>query len=111
MKTDSRTVEDPKDPDACNVLKLLALVCTSEELEEWRERYRAGGVGYGESKKRLAELLEVRFGPMREKREALAKDPDYVEDVLREGAGRARAIALEVMEDVRMACGIVRLSS
>ena len=64
-------------------------------------------MGYGDVKKRVAELFEERFGPAREKRAKLAKDGSYVEDVLRDGGRRARAVAQQVMEDVRKACGIV----
>ncbi|MFQ5412104.1 MAG: tryptophan--tRNA ligase [Phycisphaerae bacterium] len=106
LKTDSTPVEDPKDPEKCNVFALLRLFATPEETAEWDARYRRGGTGYGEAKKRLAELFENRFGPAREHRERLAQDPDYVEDVLATGGRRARTVARQVMEDVRGACGI-----
>ncbi|HPF39550.1 MAG TPA: tryptophan--tRNA ligase [Phycisphaerae bacterium] len=107
IKTDSTPVEDPKNPDTCNVFALLKLFTTPEETAEWVNRYRAGGMGYGDVKKRLAELFEERFGPAREKREALVKDAAYVEDVLAEGGRKARAEAKKVMERVRSACGIM----
>jgi tryptophanyl-tRNA synthetase len=107
IKTDSTPVEDAKDPEACNVFALLKLFATPQESKEWAGRYRAGGMGYGEAKQRVAELFEERFGPARERREKLAADPDYVEDVLADGGRRARAVAEKVMEDVRAACGIV----
>ncbi|MDD4889803.1 MAG: tryptophan--tRNA ligase [Phycisphaerae bacterium] len=105
--TDSTPVEAPKNPDTCNVFALLKLVASPEETAEWAARYRAGGMGYGESKKRLAELLTECFAPYRENRKSLEKDPTYVEDVLADGGRRARAIAEPVMEDVRKATGIV----
>ncbi|GAB4246712.1 MAG: tryptophan--tRNA ligase [Thermoleophilia bacterium] len=104
--TDSTPVEAPKDPETSTPFLLLRLLADPEETAEWEARYKAGGMGYGEVKKRLLELLNVNFGPYREKREALARDPDYVEDVLREGGRRARSIALPVMEQVRRATGI-----
>lgn len=107
IKTDSTPVESPKNPDTCNVFALLRLLASAEETAQWAERYRAGGMGYGDAKKRLAELFEAKFGPAREKRAALEKDAAYVEDVLREGGRKARAVAAKVMEDVRGACGIV----
>lgn len=64
-------------------------------------------MGYGEAKKRLAELFEERFGPARERRRELAADPDHVEDVLATGGKKARAVAQAVMAEVREACGIV----
>jgi tryptophanyl-tRNA synthetase len=107
IKTDSTPVEDAKDPDACNVFALLKLMASPSETAEWAERYRKGGMGYGEAKKRLAELYEERFGPARERRAALAARPDDVEDILRAGGRKARAVARQVMADVRDACGIV----
>ena len=107
IKTDSTPVEDPKDPETCNVFALLKLMAKPEELPEWEQRYRAGGMGYGEAKKRLVELYEERFGPRREARAHWVARPDDVEDVLRKGAQRARAVAQEVMADVRDAAGLV----
>lgn len=107
IKTDSTPVEDPKDPETCNVFALLKLMAPPDERAEWDQRYRAGGMGYGEAKKRLAELYEETFGGRRDARAAWAARPDDVEDVLRAGADRARAVAREVMADVRDACGIV----
>lgn len=107
MVTDSTPVEAPKDPDKCNVFALLKLLAPAEEVAEWDRRYRAGGMGYGAAKSRLAELYEATFGPRREARARWAARPDDVEDVLRQGARKARAIAQEVMEEVRSACGIV----
>ncbi|RIK68243.1 MAG: tryptophan--tRNA ligase [Planctomycetota bacterium] len=107
LKTDSTPVAEPKNPDTCNVFALLRLFASNEERAEWAARYRAGGMGYGDAKKRLAELYEERFGPARERRRKLAADAGYVEDVLAECGRRARAVAEGVMEDVRKACGIV----
>ena len=107
VKTDSTPVADPKNPETCNVFALLKLLAPREELAEWERRYRAGGLGYGEVKKRLAELYEQTFGAQREKRTQWAARPDDVEDILRAGARRARTVAQEVMEDVRDACGII----
>lgn len=107
IKTDSTPVSDPKDPDACNVFALLRLFATAEETARWRRRYQAGGMGYGDAKKRLAELFEERFAAARERRRELEADLSYVEDVLADGGRRARAVAQHVMHDVREACGIV----
>ena len=107
IKTDSTPVEAPKDPEKCNVFALLKLLAPPDEVKQWEQRYRAGGLGYGEAKKRLAELHEETFGVRREAREQWAARPDDVEDILRTGAARARAVAQEVMADVRDACGIV----
>ena len=107
IKTDSTPVADPKDPDRCSVYGLLRLLATPEESQEWATRYRAGGLGYGEIKKRLVAVFEETFGPARERRAKLAAEPDTVEDILRDGGRRARAVARQVMEDVRSACGVI----
>ena len=108
IKTDSTPVSEPKNPETCNVFALLRLLATPEETAEWERRYRAPGMGYGDAKKRLAELYEQIFGVRREVRARWAARPGDVEDVLCNGAARARALAVQVMEDVRDACGIVR---
>jgi tryptophanyl-tRNA synthetase len=107
IKTDSTPLEEPKDPDRCHVFALYRLLAEPDDVDALAEAYQKGGMGYGEAKKRLADVIEHRLGPSRERREKLAAAPDYVEDVLRDGARRARKLACEVMERVRDACGIV----
>jgi tryptophanyl-tRNA synthetase len=70
------------------------------------ERYRAGGFGYGQAKKALADRLEAHFAPMRRRREELAREPDRVEAVLRRGAERARAEARATLARARRAAGL-----
>lgn len=109
MMTDSTPVEEPKDPEACNIFALLRLAAEREELAEWEAKYRKGGVGYGTVKKRVVELLCAYFRPYRERREAMEKDRDYVEDVLCDGARRARAVAKTTMGRVRDAVGLGKM--
>lgn len=104
--TDSTPVEEPKDPTTSTPFLLLGLIATPEETAEWETRYKAGGMGYGEVKKRLLELVDDHFRPFRERRRELEADPDYVRDVLSEGGRRARAVAQGVMERVREATGL-----
>ncbi len=104
--TDSAPVEAPKDPSESTPYLLLKLLATPGESAEWEARYRAGGMGYGDVKKRLLELINDYFAPFREKRRELEKDPGYVNDVLRDGGARARAVAQEVMHKVREATGL-----
>ncbi len=104
--TDSTPVEDPKDPKKCNVFALLKLVAGTEELAEWEAKYRNGGMGYGQAKKRLAELVIEYFKPFREKRGQLENNVDYVKQVLAEGAKRARPIARQTLKKVRKAVGL-----
>jgi len=104
--TDSTPVEQPKDPEKCNVFALLKLLATADELNEWEKKYRNGGLGYGTVKKRLAELMVEYFGPYRQKRAQLENDVAYVERVLADGAERARAVAGETLAQVRKAVGL-----
>ena len=105
--TDSTPLEAPKDPDRCNVFALLKLFADETELTEIAEKYRAGGYGYGQAKDRLAELINERFAPAREKYAKLEKNPNYVRDVLAEGGHKARNVAEATMQRVRDACGLV----
>ncbi len=106
--TDSTPVEAPKDPDKCNVFALLKLFAAEQELAEWQDRYRAGGTGYSQAKKRLAELMIDYFEPYREKRAELANNIDYVKRLLNRGAERARAVAAQTLGRVRRTVGLGR---
>jgi len=104
--TDSKGLADAKDPDTCNVFALFKLFATEAEREALAARYRAGGMGYGEAKKALAEKFEAHFGPLRAKRDELAQNLDYVEGVLRNGAERAHAEATKTLKKARQAVGL-----
>ena len=104
--TDSTPLEDPKDPETCNVFALLKLFATSEELAETAADYRAGGYGYGRAKAGLCELINETFDEARQQYDKLLADPDYLQDVLREGGRKAREVAEATMQRVRDAAGI-----
>ncbi len=104
--TDSTPVEEAKDPEKCSVFALLKLVASEDELAEWENRYRSGGMGYGEAKKRLLELVLEYFKPYRSKRQELENNLDYVHEVLQKGADKARPVAHKTFEDVRKAVGL-----
>lgn len=104
--TDSTPVEDPKEPEKCNVFALLKLLATEDELKEWDTKYRNGGMGYGDAKKRLFELLVEFFAPYRDKRAELEKNKDYVQSVLDDGARRASEVAVQTLDRVKKAVGI-----
>lgn len=104
--TDSIPVEEPKDPTKCNVFALLKLLASEQEIAEWENRYRNGGMGYGQAKKRLAELLVEYFKPYREKRAELEKDIDYVKKILAEGAERAKKVATKTLKRAKQAVGL-----
>ncbi len=104
--TDSKTVADPKDPAQCNVFALYSLFASEAEKAAMADRYRAGGMGYGEAKKALLEKMDASFTPARQRRKELGQDPSYVEDILRKGAQRARAEAQQTVAQVRKAVGM-----
>ena len=81
-------------------------LATPEELEEMREAFKQGGRGYGDFKKQLFEKLWEFFAPMRARRAEIEAQPDYIDEVLAEGARRVNAIADEVMTRVRAAVGL-----
>ena len=103
--TDSTPVEEPKDPDTCNVFALYKLFAPADRTADLAMRYRAGGVGYGEVKKELVELIWEFFAPYRERREELAADPDRVRKILLEGAEKARYHAVKTLRRVRKRVG------
>jgi tryptophanyl-tRNA synthetase len=108
--TDSTPPEAPKDPEPRTPFILYKLFATPTEVEALAARYRAGGMGDGEAKQLLLAKIDTYFGPFRDKRRALAADPNYVEDVLQAGAKRARAEAVKTMALVREATGLSRRS-
>ena len=85
---------------------LYKLFASEAELADMAERYRAGGMGYGHAKLELLDKINEHFGPIREKRRKLEADMDYVEDVLRQGAQKARALARETLNKARQAVGM-----
>jgi tryptophanyl-tRNA synthetase len=105
ITTDSKGLDDPKDPDTCNVMALYRLFGTPEQIGEMERKYRAGGFGYGHAKQALFEVMEAHLGPYRERYVELRADEDRLEDILRSGAVRARAVGTEVLERVRSAAG------
>jgi tryptophanyl-tRNA synthetase len=104
--TDSTPVADPKDPEKCTVFALYSLFASPDEKAALAERYRAGGMGYGEAKQGLLEKIESYFACPRDRRKQLAQRPDAIEDILRAGAKRARAEAQKTMTLVRQAIGL-----
>jgi tryptophanyl-tRNA synthetase len=104
--TDSKTLEEPKDPDGCTVFALYRLFATDAERQALAERYRAGGYGYGQAKKLLFETLWSYFEPLRKRRAELQRDPAQVEAILGRGAERARAEARHTLAAARRAMGL-----
>ena len=106
IPTDSTPMEDPKDPDKCNIYKLYCLFADEIQKEELAAKYRGGNFGYGHAKQALFEAYMDFFAPMRKRREELEKDPGYIQCILKKGAEKANAIASETLEEVRKAVGL-----
>ncbi|HUJ10732.1 MAG TPA: tryptophan--tRNA ligase [Verrucomicrobiae bacterium] len=105
--TDSQPVEAPKkDLDKNIPLQLFKVVASVDKAQAMEAKLTAGGYGYGEAKKELANVLLEYFAPMRKKRAELVNNLDYVHEVLRKGAECANAVADETMQQVRQAVGL-----
>ena len=105
--TDSAALEDPKDPANCNVMALYRLVAPDDAVQEMENCYRAGGYGYGSAKKALFEMIWEYFSPFRKKREELERDPAMVDEILKNGAVRARSEATETLYKAKCAMGLL----
>ncbi len=105
IKTDSKELEDPKDPDTCNVFALYKLMASEAQIQEMRQNYIAGGYGYGHAKQALYELITDRFADERARYNYLMEHPEEIEKALQEGAKKARLIARNVLDRVRHKVG------
>ena len=104
---DSRTPQEPKpDADRNLAIQLLRLVAPAAVAADFENRLRTGGLGYGDLKKALFEHYWNYFAPYRARRVELVANPDYVDQVLKDGANRARAVARVVLGRARQACGL-----
>jgi tryptophanyl-tRNA synthetase len=103
--TDSTPVEAPKNPEMCNVFALYKLFASPEAVSDIADRYRIGGLGYGEVKKELIELIWNFFTPFRERRAELLRNQDEIRKILREGAEKARYYAVRTIRKVRKKVG------
>ena len=106
IMTDSTPVEDPKDASNSIILDLFSLVASDQKFEEMKNDFLKGGFGYGDFKKRLFEAFWEYFEPMRARRKEICEDPQYIENILNEGAERAREAASTTLKRARRACGI-----
>lgn len=104
--TDSTPLEEPKDPESCIVYKIYKLLASEEKTKEMETGLKAGGYGYGDAKKALLAAYHEKFDCCIEKRAALAANPSLVEDILREGAKKARVAARETLSKAREAVGL-----
>ena len=106
LKMDSRTPAEPKPDAELNIAIQLLKVIDVGAGKEWEEKLRAGGIGYGDLKKKLFEVYWEYFATARTKRAELVANLDYVNKVLADGAAKARAKATEVLKRARKASGL-----
>jgi tryptophanyl-tRNA synthetase len=103
--TDSKGLEEPKDPETDNVFKIYSLLASKEQTAELDKKYRAGNFGYGHAKQALFELIMEKFAPSREKYNLLMGDLSELDRELKAGAEKARKIAAGVLKRVREKVG------
>lgn len=106
ISTDSRPMEDPKDPDTDHLYQLYSLFASDSERESMAAMYRAGGFGYGDVKKAVADAAEEYFAEARERRAELESNVEKVNEILNDGAAVARKKAGEVLARAKKACGV-----
>ncbi len=106
IKTDSKPVEAPKDPDSCAIFDLYKLFATPEQQEQLAARYRAGGMGYGEAKQLLYDAALAYFAKARERHAELTANEALVNEILAAGAAKARKKGREVLDRARRAAGL-----
>lgn len=105
--TDPTPVEDPKDPDKCNVFNIYRLFLDKEREEALQQRYLAGGMGYGEVKQELFETMRDFFSPFKQRREELLADKEGLRKTMAQGAEKARYFANKTMRKVRKKTGLI----
>jgi tryptophanyl-tRNA synthetase len=101
IKTDSSPVEEPKDPEQCNVFAIYSLLAPTSSTQALREKYLQGGMGYGYAKQLLFELILDRFEKERKQFDYYYQHPEEVHLALAKGAEKARKVAAEVLLRVR----------
>ena len=104
--TDSASLKEPKNPDTSMLYAILKLFCNSEEQTYWADRFRSGGLGYREVKQAVFDLYMKKFESMRARRKELDSQPEYIDEILKQGAEKARKIAQPLLREVRAAVGI-----
>ncbi len=104
--TDSKSVEEKKDPENDNIFKLYRLLASPSQIAELKDRYLSGGMGYGHAKEELFKVIEEIVNPMRDKYLSLMSRPDDLRDILKHGAEKLRPRSMETLEKVRSTLGI-----
>lgn len=105
IETDSKGLDDVKDPEACNIFALYRILASPSDQEEMRQKYAAGGYGYGHAKQALFELITQKYATQRERYNHLMEHPQEIESALKIGQEKARKVASEVLQRARSRVG------
>ena len=105
IPTDSTAIDEPKDLSNCLIFDIFKSIAPADKTAELKARLEAGGIGWGEVKTQLVEVLEERFGPYRARYDELMANPEEIERVLREGAEKASLVAKAQIEEIRRVIG------
>ena len=106
--TDSKELEESKNPDSCNVFQIYKLIGTDLQVQKMRKKYIAGGFGYGHAKKELLTLILTKYKNPRQRFHHLMENPTLIESELEKGAKKAKKIASSVMKRVKNKLGLMR---
>jgi len=103
--TDSKELEESKDPDSCNVYNIYKLMASEDQIADMRAKYEGGNYGYGHAKQELFELLVSKFSEQRETFQYYMNNKQLLDDQLAIGAEKARATIRKVLDKVRPKLG------
>ncbi len=104
--TNSQGLEEPKDPDTCSVFALYRQFADKEQITQLRQRYLAGGMGWGHAKQELFEIMNDTLSPLRAKYDYLMQNQDHINLILTEGSEKARVLASQKIKELRSIIGI-----
>lgn len=107
VETDSTPLEEPKNPDTCNVFALYSLIASEGQISEMRANYEGGNFGYGHAKQALFELIIDRYATERAKYFELMENKEAIDELLKQGAEKARKVARPVLNKVRKKLGYI----
>ncbi len=103
--SDSKGLEEPKDPDTCNIFAIYKLIASEEQVTKMRQNYIGGNYGYGHAKQELYELILEKYAAERVLFNEYMENPERIEEKLQQGAAKARPIAQEVLARVKEKLG------
>jgi tryptophanyl-tRNA synthetase len=103
--TDSTPLEEPKDPDTCNVFKLYSLIATPAQTAQMRSNYEGGNYGYGHAKKEFMQLILDKYAVERKAFDFYMSNPEEIERKLSAGEAKAKATGMALLQKVREKLG------